>query len=65
MQMEVSKIVFRKYNRILDRYEGGWENNMRNGQGTLWMNDGKKKLRREYTGDWINDKRTGRGTMFY
>jgi hypothetical protein len=47
-----------------DKYEGGWDNHMRNGHGTLWVLDGKK-LRREYTGEWINDKKSGRGTMYF
>jgi hypothetical protein len=49
----------------LKNFKGGWENNMRNGQGTLWVMDAKNKLRREYTGDWVNDRKTGRGTHFY
>lgn len=48
-----------------DRYEGIWENNMRNGQGTFWKYEGNNKLRREYTGDYKNDRKNGRGTMFY
>lgn len=48
-----------------DKYEGGWHKNRRNGQGTLWVLDNKKNLRRRYTGDWINDKKDGRGTMFF
>lgn len=47
-----------------DKYEGLWGNNMRNGQGTYWRNEGGK-LKREYTGDWFEDKRHGRGTFFY
>jgi len=47
-----------------DKYEGGWENNMRNGHGTLWILEGKK-LRREYTGEWENDKKSGKGTMYF
>jgi hypothetical protein len=31
-----------------DKYEGGWEASMRNGQGTYWVSEGKNKLRREY-----------------
>ena len=31
--------------------KGGWRNNKRNGQGTLWVKDKKKKLKRKYTGD--------------
>eukprot|EP01017_Pseudomicrothorax_dubius_P014281 TRINITY_DN1668_c0_g2_i1.p1 TRINITY_DN1668_c0_g2~~TRINITY_DN1668_c0_g2_i1.p1 ORF type:complete len:395 (+),score=104.70 TRINITY_DN1668_c0_g2_i1:132-1316(+) len=48
-----------------DKYEGGWDKNMRNGQGTLWVAGAKGKLRREYTGDWEADKKSGRGTMFF
>lgn len=48
-----------------NKYEGGWVENKRHGQGTLWVADGKNKLRREYTGDWERDKKKGRGTMFY
>jgi len=36
-----------------------------NGQGTLWVLDTKKNLRRRYTGDWIEGKKEGRGTMFF
>ena len=45
--------------------QGGWRNNKRNGQGTLWVKDKKRKLKRKYTGDWIDDKKFGRGTMFF
>jgi MORN repeat len=38
-----------------DKYEGGWEANQRTGQGTLWVKDGKKNLKRKYTGDWVKD----------
>lgn len=48
-----------------DKYEGGWLAGKREGQGTLWVLDEKKNLRRRYTGDWVNDKKEGRGTMFY
>lgn len=47
-----------------DRYEGIWEDNMRNGQGTFWKHEGGR-LRREYTGDYKNDRKNGRGTMFF
>lgn len=48
-----------------DKYEGGWKMNRMNGQGTLWVLDAKKNLRRRYTGDWIDGKKEGRGTMFF
>jgi len=48
-----------------DKYEGGWHDGKMNGQGTLWVQDLKKNLRRRYTGDWKNGKRDGTGTMFY
>lgn len=38
---------------------------MRQGQGTLWVPDEKKNLRRRYTGDWVKDKKQGTGTMFF
>ena len=33
--------------------------------GTLWIFEGKNKLKREYTGDWVFDRKTGRGTQFF
>lgn len=48
-----------------NKYEGDWKNNKMNGQGTLWILDQKRSLRRRYTGDWVNGKKHGRGTMFF
>ncbi|CAF1223244.1 unnamed protein product [Rotaria sp. Silwood1] len=39
-----------------DRYEGDWEDDMKNGEGTLYYADGGK-----YEGEWANDLRNGYG----
>ena len=48
-----------------DKYEGYWENDLRNGKGTYWLNIGKNKFRKLYTGDWKNNKKEGHGIYFY
>ena len=40
------------------KYEGKWENNMRNGLGVMTYGDGKV-----YNGMWLNDKRHGKGKL--
>ena len=39
------------------KYDGMWENDMANGQGTLYHADGDI-----YEGLWLNDKAHGHGT---
>ena len=38
------------------KYEGEWDNNMRNGQGVQYCCDGSK-----YDGEWKDDKKHGKG----
>ena len=40
-----------------DRYEGDWEDDEKNGEGTLYYRDGGK-----YEGQWVDDMRNGHGT---
>ena len=42
------------------KYKGQWENNKKNGSGTMKYSDGS-----EYNGQWENDKKNGSGTMKY
>ena len=48
-----------------DKYEGYWNNDLRNGKGTYWLCIGKNKYRKLYTGDWKNNKKEGHGIYFY
>ena len=48
-----------------DKYEGYWENDLRNGKGTYWLCIGKNKYRKLYTGDWKNNQKEGHGIYFY
>lgn len=48
-----------------DKYEGYWENDLRNGKGTYWLCIGKNKYRKLYTGDWKNNQKEGQGIYFY
>ena len=48
-----------------DKYEGYWNNDLRNGKGTYWLCIGKNKYRKLYTGDWKNNKKEGHGIFFY
>jgi hypothetical protein len=48
-----------------DKYEGYWDNDLRNGKGTYWLCIGKNKYRKLYTGDWKNNKKEGHGIYFY
>ena len=48
-----------------DKYEGYWENDLRNGKGTYWLCIGKNKYRKLYTGDWKNNQKEGNGIYFY
>lgn len=48
-----------------DKYEGYWDNDLRNGKGTYWVCIGKNKYRKLYTGDWKNNKKEGNGIYFY
>ena len=43
------------------RYEGQWENDLRNGYGTLTSRD----QHYVYDGEWKNDTRTGNGRLIY
>ncbi len=43
-----------------ERYEGYWQNGMRNGQGTNYFANGA-----EYTGNWKDDKKNGYGVYKY
>lgn len=49
------------------RYEGGWKDGLRSGEGVLWVRVGKvgNKLRKLYVGGWKADKRHGVGTCFF
>lgn len=48
-----------------DKYEGYWDNDLRNGKGTYWVCIGKNKYRKLYTGDWKNNQKEGHGIFFY
>lgn len=48
-----------------DKYEGYWENDLRNGKGTYWLCIGKNKYRKLYSGDWKNNQKEGNGIYFY
>ena len=48
-----------------DKYEGYWENDLRNGKGTYWLCIGKNKYRKLYTGDWKNNQKEGHGIYVY
>lgn len=41
------------------KYEGSWENDRINGEGTSWYNNGNK-----YHGEWLNGRINGMGTLF-
>lgn len=48
-----------------NRYEGEWLDGKRNGRGTLWILNNRKKLIRNYTGLWKDNMKSGEGTMFF
>lgn len=48
-----------------DKYEGYWENDLRNGKGTYWLCIGRNKYRKLYSGDWKNNQKEGNGIYFY
>ncbi len=43
-----------------NRYEGWWENDLENGNGSLFYHDGSL-----YIGQWENGKQNGIGTLYY
>ena len=43
-----------------NRYEGWWENDLENGNGSLFYHDGSL-----YIGQWENGKKNGIGTLYY
>ena len=51
-----------KHETETSRYEGGWKDGMRHGEGTLWLRPkGSTEWERVYTGGWKFDKRDGIG----
>lgn len=51
-----SKLLGTLYTFVGEKYEGDWDNDDKNGQGSYYFIEGAK-----YTGDWKNGKRCGRG----
>lgn len=41
------------------KYEGSWENDRINGEGTSWYNNGNR-----YHGEWLNGRINGLGTLY-
>ena len=44
---------------IGSKYEGSWENDRINGEGTSWYNNGNR-----YHGEWLNGRINGLGTLY-
>lgn len=57
--MGVYKIIYNKYDKKV--YEGEFEEDVREGRGSLYHSNGNVK----YTGEWKNDKPNGIGVLFH